>query len=288
MPEVYRSKFLVPLGWFAAFTLYIVQACVLIAYLVEHTGSKLWWIGVVIHIALAVVASIALWKADGYAQTDREVLCVWGFWCIYIVLYTISVAVIFGETSHKLDKSETLGPNFLKAILCIAPALLVLVMQLAISPSYHKEVLALSVLAALDLFDGIEMLEIVLMQNDWAEFKLSDTVETCIIVFACLSFLLTSLGLFRNKVDDVNTVKKRSNKLAVCFGLTAMLLTNLPFLVLRVYIWVDSRYEAAIFIAKNVVSLVLGLVEFGIARHLCSCGYKKDKYSNVESEEPLV
>ena len=291
MPKVYRSKLLVPLGWLAAFALYIIQSCILLKFLVEHTDSNhsnLYWIGLGIYLVFAVVVIFAVWKADGYAETNKKVMWVWGFWLIYILLYTISVGIIFGEISHKLDKSKTYGPNFLKAILCITPALLVLVLQLVISPSYRKEVLGLSVLAALDLFDGIEMLEIVLMQNDFVDFDLHDGVVKCIIAFACVSFVLTSLGLFRNKFDDVDTVEKRSHRIAICFGLAAILFTNVPFLALRIYIWLDSGYEAAIFIAKNVVSLVVGLVEFGIAWRCCTCEYKKIKYSSIQNEPMLV
>ena len=272
MPE--RSKCLVPLGWFVAFALYIIQACLLMKFLDEHTesiDSKWYWIGVLIYIVFLVVVTFALWKADGYAQTNKEVWWVWGLWFIYITLYTISVAIIFGVVAHKLNTSETYGPNFLKFVLCIAPALLVLVLQLVISPSYRKGVLVLSVFAALDLFDGIEMLEIVLMQNEKEDFKLNDTVEKCIIAFACLSFLATSLGLTRNKVDDDETVEERSNGKAVCLGLLLILFTNVPFLGLRIYVWADCGYEASIFIAKNVVSLAVGLVEFCIACKCCTC-----------------
>ena len=269
-----RSECLVPFGWLAAFGLYIVQACILMKFLVEHTDStrsNLYWIGVGIYLLFFVVVVFALGKAGGYAQTNEEVWWVWVLWFVYITLYTISVGIIFGEISHKLDKSETYGPNFLKAMLCIAPALLVLVLQLVISPSYRKGVLAVSVFAALDLFDGIEMLEIVLMQNERDDFNLDDSVEKWIIAFACLSFLVTSLGLTRNKVDGENTIEQRENGMAVLLGLLLILFTNVPFLVLRIYVWADCGYEASIFIAKNIVSLVVGLVEFGIACGCCTC-----------------
>ena len=269
-----RSEFLVSSGWLAAFALYIVQACILMKFLEEHTNSansNLYWIGVGIYLAFALLVVFALCKAEGYAQTNDEVWCVWILWFIYITIYTISVGIIFGEISHKLVKTETYGPNFLKAMLCIAPALLVLVLQLVISPSYRKGVLALSVFAALDLFDGIEMLEIVLMQNERDDFDLDDSVEKWIIAFACLSFLVTSLGLTRNKVDGESTIDQRENGMAVTLGLLVILFTNVPFLSLRIYVWSDCGYEASIFIAKNIVSLVVGLVEFCIACGCCTC-----------------
>ena len=268
-----RSDCLVPWGWFVAFALYIVQACFLMKFLEEHTAtsSNLYWIGVGIYLAFALAVFILLCKSRGYAETDDEVWLVWIFWFIYIVLYTTSVGMIFGLVADQLKTSEIYGPNFLKAILCIAPALLVLVLQLVISPFYRNGVLALSVFAALDLFDGIEMLEIVLMQNEKEDFDLDDDVEKCIIAFACLSFVFTSLSLGRKKFTVNGTVEERSNDGAVCLGLLLILVTNVPFLGLRIHVWADCSYEASIFIAKNIVSLVVGLVEFCIACKCCTC-----------------
>ncbi len=270
-----RSVCLVPLGWFVALVMYVVQACILMKFLEEHTttNSHLYWIGVGVFLLFGLIVLITVCATKGYAETNDEVWNVWFFWFVYIIIYIISVGIIFGEVAHKLDKSETYGPNFLKIILCIAPALLVLVLQLVISPSCRKGVLVLSVFAALDLFDGIEMLEIVLMQNEWEHFNLDGSVENWIIAFACVSFLVTSLGLTRNKFDfESGTVAEKSNSVAVCLGFLVILFTNVPFLVLRIYVWADCGYEASIFIAKNIVSLVVGFIEFCIACKCCTCG----------------
>ena len=270
---VQRSTCLVKCGWFLAFAMYMVQACILMKFMDQHTNtaSKFYWIGAGIYLVFAIVVLCVLCLSKGYAETEREVWIVWGFWFIYILFYTISVAIVFVQVAHKLDKSETYGPNFLKSTLCVAPALLVLVLQLVISPSYRKDVLSLSVFAALNLFDGIEMLEIVLMQNEREDFDLDEVVETRIIAFACFSFLINSLGLARNRFDK-GTVKERDeHKAAVCLGLFEILLTNVPFLCLRIYVWADCGYEASIFIAKNIVSLLVGLVNFCIACKWFTC-----------------
>ncbi|CAB4028045.1 Hypothetical predicted protein [Paramuricea clavata] len=283
---VQRSECLVPCGWLVAFTMYIVQACIFMKFMEQHTStaSKVYWIGAGVYLAFAVAVLIVVCLSKGYAETDNQVWLVWGFWFIYILLYMISVAMIFGKVAHKLKESETYGPNFLKATLSIAPALLVLVLQLVISPSYRRGVLMLSGFAALDLFDGIEMLEIVLMQNEREHFDLDENVEKVIIACACFSFLVTSLGLARNRFDkDTDTVKERDDPKAVCLGLFEILLTNVPFLVLRIYVWADCGYEASIFIAKNIVSLVVGLVEFCIACKCCTCHGTHNKGSEDDS-----
>ena len=270
---VHRSKCLVPCGWLLAFAMYLVQAAIFMKFLDEHTttASRYYWIGFGIFLAFAVLVGFFAWKYDGYADSDKGVWIVWGLWFTYIVLYMISVAMIFGQIAHKMKKTETYGPNFLKSTLSIAPALLVLVLQLVISPAYRRAVLLLSVIAALNLFDGIEMLEIILMQNEREDFDLDESVEKLIVAFACISFLVTSLGLARNKFNHEGTVEERNSKKFVVFGLCEILFINVSFLVLRIYVWLDCGYEASIFIAKNVVSVVVGFIEFFIACKCCTC-----------------
>ena len=92
--------------------------------------------------------------------------------------------MIFGKVAHKLTKEDDLGINALIGTLCITPGLLILLLQLTICPSYGKPVLSLSIFAALNIFDGIEMLEIFLMQKE-ADFDLGKDVEICVVEFAC-------------------------------------------------------------------------------------------------------
>ena len=113
--------------------------------------------------------------------------------------------MIFGKVAHKLTKDEDLGINALLGTLCITPGLLVL-LQLMICPSYRKPVL--SIFSALNIFDGIEMLEIFLMQKV-GNFDLGKDIEICIVVFACLCFLFSPFGLIRNKFMINGAVQER-------------------------------------------------------------------------------
>ena len=167
--------------------------------------------------------------------------------------------------AEKLDQSHWLSPNVLKSVLCITPALLVLAPQLTISRSHRKSVLSLSVFAALNIFDGIEMLEIVLMQKERKDFKLASGLETAIVVLACISFLATSFGLTRIKLVGRGKIVIMDDEDTVSCTLLEILFTNVSFLILRIIVWADCGYEASIFIAKNIISLGIGVVEFGMA-----------------------
>ena len=139
-----------------------------------------------------------------------------------------------------------------------------------ICPSYRKPVLSMSIFAALNIFDGIEILEIFLMQNEKeANFDLNEETEICIVVFACFCFFLSPFGLVRNKFMANGVVKER-RETSLFLGPLEIIGTNLPFLVLRAIIW--HKYEAAIFISKNDVALVVGGIEFLILKGKCKCG----------------
>ena len=238
-------------------------------FLVEHTGTTLWyWIGTVVYTMLFVKAVYVASDLNGHARKDEDVSKVWCIWLFYIVTFAVSVALIFFKVAENLEPSHWLSPNLLKSVLCITPALLVLLPQLMISRSHRKAVLSLSVFGALNIFDGIEMLEIVLMQKERQHFDLGGGIETAIIVSALLSFLVTSVGFTRNKLVRrgkivINDVYDDENSISPT--LIEVLCTNLSFLVLRFIVWYMFGYEAAIFIAKNIISLGIGVVEFWIA-----------------------
>ena len=105
------------------------------------------------------------------------------------------------------------------------------------------------------------------MQKE-ANFDLNKGTEICIVVFACFCFFLSPFGLVRNQFKANGVVKER-RRTSLFLGPLEIIGTNLPFLVLRAVIW--HKYEAAIFIAKNAVALVVGGVEFLILKRKCKC-----------------
>ena len=211
---------------------------------------------------LFIPAFVSFWyffkSAKSYAANDTTIRGVWITWGLYIVAYVATVAMIFATFAHDLTKSDILGINALVSTLCMTPVLLILLLQITISPSYQKPVLLSTIFAALNLFDGIKMLEIFLAQNE-ADFDLNTATEISILVFACICFILSPFGLVRNKFMADGVVKARKET-SVCLVQLEIFLINLPFLVLRAVIW--RKYETAIFMVKNIVALVIGEIEF--------------------------
>jgi hypothetical protein len=306
---VERSSFLLILGWITLFILYWEQVGLLVSILaIPH--DFLFFVPAFVFTCLFLRR---YWPAK-HADEDQGIWYVWAIWGTYIVAYVVVVAVIFGTVAKDLTEEDALGINVLKMTLSITPGLLILFLQLTICPSYRKPVLYLSIVAALNIFDGIQMLEIYLMQNERhfdfdsatedlkdflmqnggnkterlkdvlmrseRPFDLNSETEVCIIFFACVCFLLSSFGLVRNKFGANGEVKERETTSAV-FGLLEIFGTNFPFLVLRIVIWKNHQYNASLFIAKNVVSLLIGAVVFGLLKGMWKCGIPNRERPNA-------
>ena len=67
--------------------------------------------------------------------------------------------------------------------------------------------------------------------------------------------------------DGVMKMRKNTSMLVVVLEI---FLINLPFLVLRAVIW--RKYETAIFMVKNIVALVIGVIEFLVLKGILKWG----------------
>ncbi|XP_046860340.1 uncharacterized protein LOC124453596 [Xenia sp. Carnegie-2017] len=284
MSDVERTRFMVILGWCLFSALFVVQSVIFAVLLKRyHNLPSLISCISLYFLALAVIVLMLfmLRKNEAlYAEGDEEICYVWIVCNVYIVAYTVSVAMIFCKVAKNLTKDMTLGINTLKGTLSIAPMLLILMLQLTISPIYRKDVLSLSIFSALNIFDGIEMLEVILMHHEGL-FPLNIHLERAIITFACMSFLISSLALFRNKFKTDGTVKKRE-RTSIIIGFIEMIGINLSFLILRSIVWHDYKYEASVFIAKNVISLVVGVVELCLLKKWIKWGVEDGFAENID------
>ena len=152
--------------------------------------------------------------------------------------------------------------------------------------------------ATLNLFDGMEMLE-ELLEYGIHENDVPLKLERVILVFVCLFYTLSFLELlhlaFRCKDDKVNQrydddendeehEKNRKKKWRYSHGVNTFfqIVLNVVFFILRMIMWRDYKRDAAIFLAKNLISFVLNVMPLLIA-----CGCVDDK-SDDEFEDSRV
>ena len=265
-----RSGFLVSVGGIAYFAIYASQAVVLTLFLTQHLNRAL--LGCVAVLYLPSLAYMAFFFCRvKVAEDDKAVRHIVAIWSLYIIPAFIPiVTTIFACIVGNLSSSDDLGPNLLRSMLCFTPGLLILLLTLTVSPKHLDLILALAIPTALDLFDGIELLEIILLQEH-GFYKLNDSTKISIIVFASFSFLVSPATLLQYKISDGNSSGiKRREKMGIIVVFIQLILINFPFLVIRSFVWDKHGYESTVFIAKNIIAVVVGLLQI-IITFGCEC-----------------
>ena len=244
------ASFLVLGGRVLFFALIITQSLMLAAYPATYKDDSNWYA-----VATSQAPSVIIWLSlvlFSGAKLQR-LFYVWGF---YIIGLVISIAIVFGFVGDVLDNKRFLGPNVLKTVLCITPLLLLLLLNTAKDGSNYKEVLSkLCFYVTVDLFDSVEMLDIVLDEKEH-NYGIPKEFGEGMIALACLSLLLSPWQMAENNLKKEKP-KKRTAVLRNIFEIVI----DLVFLIVRLVIVFKYKKDESIFIAKNGIGIILSIFE---------------------------
>lgn len=272
------ASFLTWLGRLAFFGLIITQCIFLSAYLAKYEGSSKWYF-----TATSFGPAVLFWILRLFLK-ELYLGYLFRIWVLYIVAFVINIAMVFGFVGDRIDKTEFLGPNVLKGILCITPPLLLLLLNtgdLYDSDGNEKKekerelVSKLCFPMAVDLFDGIEMIDIVLEEREH-DIGIPKAFGAAMIALACLSMFLSPWQMAENELTEEGP--KIRLRPAFYRNIAQIICVNLPFLVIRAVVFFMFGKDESIFIAKNTIAIVLSILEIRNIRRLHS----------VEQENPVV
>ena len=271
-------------GRVAFFVLYGLQSYLLTSYPAVYKSNAAFYALLVLFIP-----ALVLWLCIRCNEENLQWL--FAVWPAYVWIALIPlIGISFrgnDPIENKLDSQNFFGPNVLKITLCLSPLLLLLLLSTGTdSMSYRELIWLLSLRIALDLFDTVETLEVVLEKNTihhnisrklevvLEETKLhhniSRSFECAIIAFACISFIFSPLQLMQVKTGDYGEWKYRK---LTSFAQTTLqtLVVNCVFLGLRLALFLEYDKDASIFIAKNGIIILLSLFEICSIFECCGC-----------------
>lgn len=187
----------------------------------------------------------------------RSIFWIWG---MYVLGLVVSTAIVFRIAGDSLDKDRFLGPNLLKKVLYITPLLLLLLLKTAEDVENHKcFVSSLCSRTALDLFDAIEIIYIVLDEKEH-NYGTPNAFGHAMVAMACISFLLP---LWKMLEIDLN-IGEEMPKRALWRYVFEMALVNLVFLIIRSVIFIKFKkgidVDGSILIWKNLIAIILGIM----------------------------
>ena len=274
---------LMHVGRFVFFAL-IVSQCFLLASYPARYNDTVWYAA-----ALFYAPSVILWlflvlfKKSKLLKL-RQSFCVWA---LYVALGLIpNIGIVFGVAGNELAfnktssasnatfavcnatsstskgtfdglEKKTLGPIWLKATLCVTPLLLLLLINTASDARKYKGAVSqLCVQLAVDLLDAVEMIDIVLEEQEH-NYGISKGFGIAMISLACLSLLLSPWQMIE---IDLNEQKTR-RRTAIARNIVEIICVNSVFLIIRLVIVFKYKKDEAVFIAKNIIAILLSALE---------------------------
>jgi len=241
------ASFLLSLGRFVFIALMVTQSLLLASYPAKYKDNSDW-----LGVSSSFAPSLIAWVVVLFKKAKlRRLFCVWG---LYVLGLITSIGFVFGVAGDGLEK--TLGPIFLKGTLCVTPILLLLLLNTASDRKEHKDVISkLCFQLAMDLFDAVEMIDIVLDEKEH-NYGIPKGFGIAMIVLACISFVLTLWPMVEN--DPRRTPKRRT---AIARNVVEIVMVNGAFLIIRLVIVFKYKKDESIFIAKNIIAIILSFLE---------------------------
>ena len=114
------ASFTIWLRRLAFFCLMITQSMLLSAYLGKYEGTSNWYF-----MAFSFGPAVFVWVLLLIFKA-LYLGCLFRIWGLYIMALVLNIAMVFEKVGDRIDKTEFLGPNVLKMVLCITPLLLLL------------------------------------------------------------------------------------------------------------------------------------------------------------------
>lgn len=114
-----------------------------------------------------------------------------------------------------------------------------------------------------DVLDGVHFLAILFTQDSLKFLFKNPSMENGIIWLTCFNFLLPTIALMKLFTKLSDTVEKaRLHLLASLVKdfssvLLNLLLVNVPYFVVRCYLWSDMSWEISVFMLKNGIMIVI-------------------------------
>ncbi|XP_031558921.1 uncharacterized protein LOC116295279 [Actinia tenebrosa] len=255
------AKFFVYIGRFMLVASLVAQAVIFSMYPSIYYKKESF-----VSLIVLVLPTLIAYGVISYNSDDKPTLNrLWIVWGFYVSTFLIPmVGLIFGGLRENLDKNQFFGPNILKITMCGSALIALLLVSTSLttkSDDQNKEkykdlMIRLCWDIAMDLFDDIEMLEMILPQKESLSIPLA--LDAIIIMCVFLSFIFS---IFETYEQALTVEDPSKSYIHVCRLGIQMLLVNVVLLVIRLLLWLRYKHDASIFIAKNAMKIWISILE---------------------------
>ncbi|XP_050522487.1 uncharacterized protein LOC126895062 [Daktulosphaira vitifoliae] len=192
-------------------------------------------------------------------------------WTTYVVVLFSKIVLIFSnEVLSLIGYDDFMGPQMLKLLIGLSGIVFYLLVNAeCFGRQINREKWPTNAWIV-EIFDSVEILSIVISINVSLGY-----IEYLIYATAFINFLLPVWILYSLSQPDFNS-KPMGFPQPICYNFMHLILVQMPFLGIRLYMWVVYNQNASVFMMKNLLHMIFFL--HSMYPHVVEIS-KKNQYS---------
>ncbi|GFS88222.1 uncharacterized protein TNCV_3149821 [Trichonephila clavipes] len=183
---------------------------------------------------------------------------VYTVWFFYSSLLTAKVILLFKlDVAQSLDANSAFGPQLLKVIIASSAVVFLLLVEThnnAETYSDHQAYINYLITSTVfEIFDSVTFLGILFPTE--SKIILTFPLENSVLILSCINFILPTLTLYKLSLSEFGT-HPRSLGIPLLYKGLHLGLVNIPYFVIRVYLWSLYDHDVTLFLLKNILAMI--------------------------------
>ncbi|XP_035222073.1 uncharacterized protein LOC118194961 [Stegodyphus dumicola] len=180
-------------------------------------------------------------------------------WFFYSSLLTAKVVLLFKlDVAQSLDADSAFGPQLLKVIIASAAVVFLLLVETHNNAEPHSDhqayIYFLITSTVFEIFDSVTFLGILFPTQ--SKIVLTYELENAVLVLSCINFILPTMTLYKLSLSQFGA-QARSLGLQLLYKGLHLGLVNIPYFVIRVYLWTLYDHDVTLFLLKNILAVIV-------------------------------
>ncbi|XP_071747713.1 uncharacterized protein [Lepeophtheirus salmonis] len=187
-------------------------------------------------------------------------------WFVYSTYLTIKLCIIFSssipEQMTRQDEEEEkqteqilrAGSNLLKVTIGSSALIFIIMLQAHHNHDHDSThsgyVAGVCHNTAIEVFDSVTLLSLLFVNeskylSDWH-------LDNAIIALSSINLILPTFAIYMMSLSDFGRKLDKIVKIKFAYQLLQLTVINIPFLGLRMYLWVQYNFNLSLFVVKNL------------------------------------
>ncbi|GAU89640.1 hypothetical protein RvY_02169 [Ramazzottius varieornatus] len=184
----------------------------------------------------------------------------WLSWLVYSVVLVAKIVTCFKTFGSRLTSEHKIHVNFLEFTLGGTAAVFIAFLNGTCELSNYTQKHYLRWMqhyVLLELIDCVEFLTLLFSSVEFGpeEGVLPPALREVILVFACINIISPTLALYRVSARH-NRHPERRNRFFLTQTLIGTLFGNIPYFIVRVYLWHAHNFLTGLFTMKNLIGII--------------------------------